>query len=70
MQFIKQIDMEEKRPVEEVLTKINPHSWFYGIREDKRKDFLKRVDEVSKKFLRDDMGGNKGIHKKNIYETD
>lgn len=62
--------MEEKRPVEEVLTKINPHSWFYGIEKDRREDFLKKVDEYSKYLLREEMGGNEGIHKKNIYETD
>ena len=62
-EYIKLIDMEDKKPVEEVLTAINPHSWFYGIREERREEFLRLVEEHSKKLLREDMGGKKGIHK-------
>ena len=55
--------MEKKKSIEEVLTAIDPYSWFYGIREGAREDFLRKVWNHKKKLDRDEIGGNNGIHK-------
>lgn len=57
--------MKKEKSGEEVLTAIDPYSWFYGIREGAREEFLEKVWKHKEKLDRDELGGNDGIHKIN-----